>query len=170
MMTVAELKFGPTAVRLLFLFPIPYSLFSKPSDRLPCLAERTLGGRIVRRGRVLDERNHRNAWIGDALETIADAHERDRRAASFSNHLRALCRDLPRVPDVVGDQHATPLHELLVERTQQRLPARLLERRERARWMRQAASAVEQARDRVGEQRAAGRGTGDDVGLRGDLV
>ena len=91
-------------------------------------------------------------------------------AAGLAHALGALRHHLPRVAHVVGQQHAAALDEVLVERPQRRRLALLLERRERTRRMREAAAAVEQAGNRVRQQRAAGRRPGHHVGGRRDLV
>ena len=120
-------------------------------------------GRIVRRRLVFDQRDVRHIEADARFAAIDDLHRADHGAAGGGHEVRASLERRSRVPHIVHDQHALALHARRVERAQRRPPFVIAKRRKRIRRMRHRPAAVEQARHRVRQQRAAGGRAGDDL-------
>src|SRR2546428_6460612 len=123
-----------------------------------------MAGVVLRRG-ILRRREVGNAGIHHRLETVVDFGRGQDRGSRVGRQPGTPRERLARVAHVVDEQHAFSRDLLLVEATEL-VPAlpRHGERGEAGWWTAQIAPAVEQAGDRVRQQRAAGDGAGHDVG------
>src|SRR5687768_878901 len=145
------------------------SELSEGRDRDMGRAQRALFRRIVGRRLVLDQRHVGHTEADGRLAPIDDLHGPDDSAAGTRHEIVALLERRAGVAHVVDDQHALALHPGRIERAENRMAVVIRKRRERVRRVRHRPAAVEQPRNGVREQRAAGGRAGHDFGLLDEL-
>src|SRR3954452_8988979 len=137
--------------------------YSKTGDRNLLRAQWTIGRLEILRRLVVGEGDVREPEIDDRFAAIVDFGGGDDSRARLLHQGRAARERLAGVPDIVCEQDALAVQLAAVERAQREAGGGVVvERREAARGMCQAAAAVEEPGNRVRQQRTAGNRTGDD--------